>query len=742
MDVHQHPQASPERTWTAFWVLLGSMFLTVVATYSAARLFDTRDQMHFENGVRQTKQAIEQRLNTYVDMLVLGSTLHGASNGFNREQFHRYVSALRFNERYPGIQGIGFSLRILPHEKAKVEEQLREGGRPFRIWPEHERPEYHSIVYLEPLDLRNQRAIGYDMFTDPVRQAAMAAARDSARPAASGKVTLVQETENGTQPGFLIYVPVYRGNQLPSSLEERRRDLVGFVYSPFRAWDLLRAIVGDEGRWPVDFRVFDGHGRSMTNLLYQSPDLVGNARRPRYQRPQTLELAGRAWTLEFASGTSLESTSGAVVVPFIALGGLGVSLLLFRLSSKQAQAAAEAERSAIELRASQAKLAASEELHRMVTAGAADAVLSLDEQQRIRAINPATERMFGYPAAELLGQPVTVLVPSLTAQRSLPVALTPADPKPGAPSEQVDLVARHRDGHSFPVEMSLNGYVRDAHLFYTAILRDITHRKKAEEEIQRLNQELEERVRRRTAALQETNQQLEAFTYTVAHDLRAPLRAMQGFSQALLEDFAPQMNSTQLDYTRRVIAASQRMDTLIQDLLAYSRLSRAALTLESVPIEAVLQRVLQTFSGEIEQREAVVDVALPLPAVLAHPSTLEVVLANLISNALKFVGPGVAPHVRISADVKEPWVQLRVADNGIGIAEEYQERIFRVFERLHGNESFPGTGIGLAIVRKGVQRMGGRVGVRSAVDQGSTFWIELPAAPAGPSPADPPPRES
>jgi signal transduction histidine kinase len=246
-----------------------------------------------------------------------------------------------------------------------------------------------------------------------------------------------------------------------------------------------------------------------------------------------------------------------------------------------------------------------------------------------------------------------------------------------------------------------------------------------EEQIHQLNQELEERVRRRTQALEESNQHLEAFTYTVAHDLRAPLRAMQGFSQALLEDYAGRLDATGRDYVVRVTNAAQRMDGLIQDLLAYSRLSRTQLQTETVDLESVVDRVLLTFTPEIRAKHAVVEVGRPLPPVCAHPSTLEQVLANLVSNALKFVNPGTTPRIRISAEERDGRVCTSVIDQGIGVDPQYHERIFGVFERLHGPETFPGTGIGLAIVRKGVERMGGRVGLESQPGKGSRFWFIL-----------------
>ena len=471
------PQQSVESRFpgsrTPRLVLLGALLLTAAATFSAARLLVTRDRLHFESGVQQTVEAIQQRMTIYTEMLVIGGALYGANEEMTLRAFREYVTRLRVAERYPGIQGIGFSAHVDAGQRKALIDRMRADGFPdFRIWPESRATEDHTIIYLEPLDARNRLAIGFNMATEPVRREAMERARDSGLPNASGRVTLVQETGPHIQPGFLLYVPVYRRGATPASLQERRRDLLGFVYSPFRTGDLLSGIFGAKERLPVEFRVFDGPDRAVTQLLYDSASGKRGRRYP-YPAAQQVAVAGRTWTIEFAPGGTLAANPGPVAVGFLALAGVLISVILYRLSFDQAKAYAAAAKSAADLRLSEANLAASEESARA------------------------------------------------------------------------------------------------------------------------LNESLEERVRARTAALQETNEQLEAFTYTVAHDLRAPLRAMQGFSQALLEDCGPQLDALGRDYAARVIAAAKKMDLLIQDLLSYSRLTRASLPSDVVSLASVIDRALQ-----------------------------------------------------------------------------------------------------------------------------------------------------
>jgi len=254
--------------------------------------------------------------------------------------------------------------------------------------------------------------------------------------------------------------------------------------------------------------------------------------------------------------------------------------------------------------------------------------------------------------------------------------------------------------------------------------RDITSRKAAEAEIKTLNTELERRIKNLT----EINNELEGFSYSISHDLRAPLRSIRSFAQFLRENCQSRLDSEGEDYLRRIERAAKYMDLLLLDLLQYSRLSNCELEMAPVDLETAVRDVLTSIEQEVQDRKAEIHVRAPLGRVKAHPATLRQVFYNLISNALKFVTPGQPPHIDIWAESQIGVVRVWIADRGIGIAPQHHQKIFGLFQRLHAHEAYPGTGVGLALVRKGLERMEGKIGLESQTGQGCRFWFELRTA--------------
>jgi len=257
------------------------------------------------------------------------------------------------------------------------------------------------------------------------------------------------------------------------------------------------------------------------------------------------------------------------------------------------------------------------------------------------------------------------------------------------------------------------------------ILEDISEQELAREQMRKMKDELETRVAARTDALRQSYDQMESFCYSIAHDLRAPLRSMSGFSELLGLELGPELRPEAKDYAERIRQSAARMDKLIGDLLQYGRLNTIDLPMQEVDLEKAFAEARIQLASEIENRQARVVKKGSLPHVFGNPVVLHVALTNLLSNAMKFVPAQTRPKVIIRPEIREGYLRLWIEDNGIGIAPENHSKIFGVFQRLHKQETYPGTGIGLALVSKGVERIGGRIGLESTLGHGCKFWMEL-----------------
>jgi PAS domain S-box-containing protein len=407
-------------------------------------------------------------------------------------------------------------------------------------------------------------------------------------------------------------------------------------------------------------------------------------------------------------GQSLANFQAAVVAEsVVAVSAIAVLVFLANVSRRRHTEVAERERIALRLAA--------------IVESSEDAMVAKDLNGTITAWNAAAERMYGYTATEAIGQSVRIVVPP-DRQHEEDEVLERL--RRGETITQLETVRMAKDGRLIEVSLTISPIKTPTGEIIGAskIARDLTP-------LRLYATDLEQKVRERTADLQAVNAKLEAFAFSVAHDLRAPLRGMHGLAQALLEDYGARLDATGRDYAQRIVEEATSMDTLINDLLAYGRLSHVDLAVAAVDLRDVLDKAAYAVRDDIQSSGAHLDIDSSLPVVQGNASVLIQVFANLLSNAVKFGGD--RPRVRVRAEMRGPQTaHVWVEDQGIGIAPEHQERIFGVFERLHGAETYPGTGIGLAIVKKGIERLGGRVGVESQVGHGSRFWIELPRAEA------------
>jgi PAS domain S-box-containing protein len=393
-----------------------------------------------------------------------------------------------------------------------------------------------------------------------------------------------------------------------------------------------------------------------------------------------------------------------------------------------------------------------EEKFRALLEFAPDAMVIVNADGAIALVNTQAERLFGYSRHELLGQSVDILVP----KRFRPTHLMHRRQYVAAPGARLmgsgrDLYGRHKDGREIPIEVSLSPLQTADGLLILSAIRDLTERQHIQETLQQAYDEMEQRVAERTAALQQANEQLQAeivqrqqarvlqmrandelrrsnqeleqFAYATSHDLQEPLRSVANFTERFAAHYAGQLDPKAEKYMGYIVDGVSRMQVLIKDLLTYSRVTREA-PQESTDMEAVLKTVLANLEAALREYKGVVTHD-PLPIVQANPLQMGQVLQNLIGNALKFRG-ATPPHVHIHVTQTPQAWQFAVQDNGIGIDPKYAERIFGIFQRLHTRTEYPGTGIGLAICQKIIERQGGRIWVASRPSQGSTFYFTIP----------------
>jgi signal transduction histidine kinase len=330
--------------WPPILFLILGLLVTAGATAAVVEVGRSRAQARFAANTIAARVTIQERIQAHISLLYGVAGLFAASDEVTHAEFQRFVERLELREAYPGVQGMGFSARVRPEERAALEARTRAAGLPeFRIWPGEPREEYHTILFLEPLDARNRAAIGYDMYTEAVRREAMSRARDSGAEAATGAVTLVQEIDDSSlQAGFLIYVPVYEGGVVPPTVEQRRERLLGFAYSPFRAGDLFRGILGAERGLRVGVAIYDGATAIPEALLHQNI-VSPMGYRPAFSLAETITVAGRPWTIRYSSLPGYDASGERSLAPLTAAAGLLLTVILFGVALAQARARHEAE---------------------------------------------------------------------------------------------------------------------------------------------------------------------------------------------------------------------------------------------------------------------------------------------------------------------------------------------------------------------------------------------------------------
>ncbi len=657
-------------TVISFYILSIGLLTTIFFTVFINFQINEREKTRFQHETERMKTTIENRMDTHIALLRAGAGLFSIKSDVTRDEFRTFTDRFGLQKKYPGIQGYGFTVKLEPYEKDYLVQQMHnEGFYDFQIYPENERDEYHAIVYLEPMDRRNMVALGYDMFTHEVRREAMIRAEETGKAAMSGKVTLVQEIDPDKQPGFLIYYPVYKTGTIPETVEERRKQILGFVYSPYRAGDLLSHMFGNSSRTNIQFTVYDGEKIREDALLYKSGK-KDTSDPTAFTAQQTITVGGHTWTVQFESLPNFHSSDRNVIF-YIFISGIAITLITYLLS--RAQFMAQRRRSAI-------------------LEGITDAFISLDNNWRITYINHEGTRILGARPENLLGSKLWNVLPDLKNtsfgklyQRSM------RDKKP-----------RMIEGYYGPMKAWFLVRVYPSDFGLSLFFEDITQRKLLEK-------------------------QKDDFVAIASHELKTPVTSIKGYTQVLLKKFSKEHDSRAVEFLTKLNAQVDRLTVLINDLLDVTKIESGEFKYNIKEFdfnELVLEVVdeMQYMAGN----HTLVTKLGENKKVVGDRDRIGQVITNFVSNSIKFSPNGKQIIIRTVVDPK--LITLSVQDFGIGIPKKEQRDIFKRFRRASSakTESYPGLGLGLYISSEIIKRHGGKIWVESEEGKGSIFSFSLP----------------
>lgn len=691
-------------------ILFLSLTVTIFISSWIYRSVINEARNNFELITVEAIDKINERIRIYSNLLISGKAFLNSSENVTRDDWKTFVDTLEVEENYPGIQGIGYSIFIKPEDLESHINSVRAEGFPnYNVNPEGNRDLYSSIIYLEPFDVRNQRAFGYDMYSNEVRNQAMNSALQSGDPKLSGRVILVQEFESEIpQPGFLIYVPVYKTNEVPLTEEERIENIVGFSYSPFRAYNFFEGIFGNEGIDNISMTVFDGISSNPENILFENDSVkftepINN----QFVQSHTLYAEGRPWTIIFKSGenfgiSSLSKNSSLVT----ALIGVAISILVATLfyisSSLQNRAENLAKKATKDLTKSQAKDEA-------ILSSIGDGLVATNSEGEIILINPSFTQLLGWAEEESIGQKLSSLVKMIDDNEKL----IPEDERPitnsiktGEPykEKQTNINYVKKDGDKLAVSISVAPIkLNNEMIGAVEIFRDITD-------------------------LKELDISKSQFVSLASHQLRTPLTSIKWNTESILSN--KKISKKVQSSINEISLATNEMSTIVNSLLILSQieLNSFQLHLEETNLNDLITNVLDSYSSLAKERKVTIKINLDAKNMkfLVDPKHIEIVYENLINNAILYSEEN--STIEINQSTNNNHVLFTVKDNGYGIPDEDKHRIFNKFYRASNilKHDTKGTGIGLFITKKIVDQHGGRIWFESELEKGTTFYLELP----------------
>ena len=724
---------SPPMVWV---VLVFGLCTTGAGWYISKNIVLVNAREHFVLDSDEITKAIHDRMTGYEQVLWGGVGLFRASKTISRSEWAEYVASLNISRYWPGIQGLGFSIPVTPQEKEQHIKRIRAEGFPeFTIKPEGEREMYSSIIYLEPFDWRNERAFGYDMWSNEMRREAMIRCRDTGKASTSGIITLVQETTQDPQKGFLTYTPYYKTGKPLESVEDRQDAFVGWVYSAFRMGDLMDGIL-ESNNPEFHFEIYDGDDRSFDNLLFDSDQhsqRIDPERDSVFSRKVSITVQGRLWNIYFESLPEYVSAINYKPLPtIVAVIGITVDLLLLYVITSTAFLQKKASKIAREMTAElfEAKNVAeasdhaanqvTDELKRQKLAMDEHAIVSItDIKGDILYANDKFCEISGYMLEELQGNNHRIIKSDEHPPeffREIWNTISNGKTWTG------EIKNRKKDGTFYWVASTLVPF-KDKHgkiNRYFAIRTDITEQKRNEVNLHNAK-----------IAAESANEAKSVFLANMSHEIRTPLHGILSFAQFGVDKALTAEPKQLLDYFQKIQMSGQRLLRLLTDILDLTKMESGSMTydIEQMDLRIVVRSVYNEFRSLLANRNILIEYSEPdiKLMMMLDDNRMAQVVRNLISNAAKFSPDN--STIWINTVVVDDHVSLSIRDSGCGIPDGESEMIFHKFvQSIKGRTGIGGTGLGLSICKEIVEAHHGRIWCENHQDGGAHFHVILPIA--------------
>ena len=690
-------------------VFFVGILLTLFTVVYVQREVENRKREDLKIMSNEIASKVSTRLLAHAQLLRSGAAYFSGSDTVTRSEWKIFNEREKINNSFPGFQGIGYA-ELIPGALLKQHLQTtRDNGFPdYCIKPSGVRAVYTSIIYLEPFEGRNLRAFGYDMFSDPIRRKAMEMARDQDIPALSGKVTLVQETNKDVQAGCLMYVPVYKNGEAIQTLDQRRKAIVGWVYSPYRMNDLMANILGHKGfdkNGCLHLQIYD-ETMGEKYLLFDSQKNKQSSvdYLPERSWIIPIDFNGKKWILHFnQSNDELPVFYNPVFWVFIS--GVIISLLLFSLSYALFHTRMTAERIALKLTA---ELSESKKKLAAIIEYSTDA-FGVHVDGKWVLCNPSALTLFGFTSEDqLIGKSILeVVAPQCRDQVGTFVQNRIQEKE--APLHYLTRGVRV-DGTEFELEVTISSYLLDKvrQNFFT--LRDISESIKAKQ------------------ALNELVKTKDKFFGIIAHDLRNPFNGILVLSNLIVKNKKRYSKEETSKFVEMIHEEAQNTYKLLENLLEWANIQTGNIDFrpEKLKLEIILLETISLLRNSAEVKN--ITIAYQIPdnlIVIGDQNMLNTVLRNLLSNAIKFTNKG--GSVTIVAKMVQNRVEISVEDNGIGMSKEALSKLFQLNKKssMPGTAQESGTGLGLLLCKEFVAKHKGEIIVESELGKGSRFWFAV-----------------